>query len=64
MPQLSLGLNTLDFLSEQARSGRSKVWETDACVGLDQPEGWTAGAVGVQTLKIKLLLVPWFGAKL
>lgn len=58
MPQLSFDLNTLDFLSIHTRSGRSKVWGADVFLEADQPEGWIAGVVDVQNLKINLVSVP------
>lgn len=58
MPQLSFDLNALDFLSIHTGSGRSKVWGADVFLEVDQPEGWIAGVVDVQNLKINLVSVP------
>lgn len=48
----------------QARSGGPKVCGADVYLGLDQSEGWTAVVVCMETLKLKLFLVPLFGNKL
>lgn len=57
MSQLSFNLNTLDFLSIQTGSGRSKVWGPYVFLEVGQPEGWIVGVVDVQNLKIDLVSI-------
>lgn len=55
----TFSLNTLDFISLQARPEIPQIWGENVCLGLVHPEVWAVADTYVQTLKVKLFLFPY-----